>query len=106
MPESFLNTSSLHRGACCPILIAALAWKDSTPPHLTDEETEMQRDYEAYEEDSRRSGSLVGFCSPLKPGPPTHRVTDIQGLGCGSARTWVLIKLVSPILSFLTVAGG
>lgn len=95
------------RGCAAPILIAALAGKDFTPPHLTDEGTEVQRDHEAYQEDSRRSGSLVGFFfPPRKPGPPSHRVVDIQGLGCSSAKTLLLIKLVSPIPHILTVIGG
>lgn len=39
---------------------------------------------------------------------PTHRVTDIQGSVCSSAKTLLLMKLVSPIpgTHFLTVLGG
>lgn len=49
---------------------------------------------------------LAFFFPPRKPGPPSHRVMDIQGLGCSSFKTLLLIKLVSPIPRILTVTGG
>lgn len=63
-----LGTSSSHAGGVlCPILTAP--GRICSQPHLTDKETEVQREYRACQKCSRRSGSLISS-SPTRPGPP------------------------------------
>lgn len=57
VPETFLGSRSVHTGVCCAHSHSNPGREGLNPAHLADEETEAQRNYEACQEGSRRSGS-------------------------------------------------